>query len=378
MSDTPPDGYTPYRSLDELGYETVRTSRFSTPKALVFLGIFLAVVAVGGLFAKRWVDHQLNPPGPPGDVVVLALGEGDTASTIASDLEGSGIIPNADVYRWYVRIKGGPAFQAGEYEFQANSAAWDVLDVLAAGPARVAQAVTFDVLIPPGLTVAEIIQEVEQADLPYGAAEFQASLRSGLHISPFWPEDLTALPEGSEYYEGMLFPDTYDVQAGEEAGLLIERMLRRFEGIATAVGLQSSEEAVGLTPYETVIVASLIEREAKVPEDRAKISRVIYNRLFLGWPLGIDATVVYATGDNEITQSDIDSDSPWNTRRFPGLPPTPIAAPSRASLEAALAPEEGPWLYYVLTDPNGSHSFAETEEEFLRYKAICENRGLCG
>jgi len=125
-------------------------------------------------------------------------------------------------------------------------------------------------------------------------------------------------------------------------------------------------------------VASLIEAEAKVDEDRAKISRVIYNRLAEPMSLGIDATVYYALGrrGGALTESDLAVDSPYNTRRFAGLPPTPIALPGRASLEAAINPEPGPWLYYVLADQSGVHTFSESYDQFLDDVDAAREKGL--
>jgi UPF0755 protein len=131
-----------------------------------------------------------------------------------------------------------------------------------------------------------------------------------------------------------------------------------------------------------LIIASLIEEEAKADEDRPKIARVIYNRIANDMPLGIDATVVYALGgDRQLSASDLEIDSPYNTRKFKGLPPTPIAAPGRKSIEAALAPVAGDWLFYALTEENGpgTHTFSVTLEEHNQAVAICVERNLgCG
>jgi UPF0755 protein len=125
-------------------------------------------------------------------------------------------------------------------------------------------------------------------------------------------------------------------------------------------------------------VASLVEEEAKTDGDRPKIARVIYNRVAEDMKLEIDATVPYALGmhKTELTQSDLEVDSPYNTRRYKGLPPTPIAAPGRASLEAALNPEEGPWIFYVLADAEGNHFFTDDYDEFLQKKEEGQEAGL--
>jgi UPF0755 protein len=133
-----------------------------------------------------------------------------------------------------------------------------------------------------------------------------------------------------------------------------------------------------ITPYQALIVASLVEAEAKVPEDRAKIARVIYNRMAQGMTLGIDATVLYAIGErtDSLTNSQLQTDSPYNTRLKAGLPPTPINSPGQASIEAALNPAEGDWLYYVLTDTEGHHYFTDSYSDFQRAVKDAQDRGV--
>ena len=146
------------------------------------------------------------------------------------------------------------------------------------------------------------------------------------------------------------------------------------------MGLQDAQARVGHSPYEALIVASLVEEEAKVDEDRPKIARVIYNRLAQGMPLGVDATLCYLqdTRPCVLHESDLAQNTPYNTRVNPGLPPTPIAEVSHASLEAALNPDSGDELYYVL-DPNlppGHHFFTDNEADFEAAKARCHAANL--
>ena len=164
----------------------------------------------------------------------------------------------------------------------------------------------------------------------------------------------------------------------EHPNLVVIRSLTKLYGIAgLRLGYAVAPQTVGLTPYEAVVLASLIEREARVGSERAKISRVIHNRLAADWYLGIDASIVYFTGDNELTVTDLQTESPFNTRLSKGLPPTPIAAPGKAALEAAMAPVSGQWMFYVLADSEGRHNFSVSSDEFERDKAKCQERGLC-
>jgi len=170
--------------------------------------------------------------------------------------------------------------------------------------------------------------------------------------------------------EGFLFPKTYELPPDADADAVVQRLLQQFE--EDAGGLEwSRADRLGLTPYEVVIVASLIEREARVEEDRRKIASVIYNRMKKGMRLQIDATVQYALPKHKprLTYEDYEYESPYNTYLNDGLPPTPIASPGLASLEAALRPAKTKFLFYIAVDEEGHHRFTETYDEFLRVKA---------
>jgi len=350
-----------------------------TSLGLLFVVGVIALAAWVIWQAFSWAREQVDPPGDPGAPVVLELPPGSSTSGISTILEDAGVIPDATAYEWYVRLKGGPAFQAGEYTFYENSSVWETLDILRAGPDRVAQAAQIKVTIPEGLTLEQIVDAIDETpDLPFTGAQFEAELRLGRRTSVYAPAP-GELPEGTiEPYEGLLFPDTYFLATDATAAELLDQMIGRMDQVMTELGYGRATELVGISAYDTLIVASLIEREARVPGDRPKISRVIHNRLVAGWLLGIDATVVYATGDNVLTVSDLATESPYNTRVSPGLPPTPIASPGRAALEAAITPVVGQWMYYVLADESGRHAFSVSAEEFERDKQRCQDLGLCG
>jgi UPF0755 protein len=371
------------RSTERRGvdYEDVwmRKGRGTFPALLILIAsVLIAVFASWKAFS--WGRDKVDPPGPPGAPVMLDLPPGSTTSGIADTLEDNDIIADGAIYQWYVRLKGGTGFQAGEYTFFENSAAWEVMSVLRAGPDRVAQAEQIVVTIPEGLTIQQIANELDTVDgLTFSGGQFLAALRSGAHTSIFAP-DPGGFPEGVlEPAEGMLFPDTYFLSTDATPADLLDQMVARFDFVLRELGYGDAIETVGLTPYETLVLASLIEREARVPGDRAKISRVIHNRLLAGWPLGIDATIVYFTGRTVLRVSDLQSESPYNSRLNVGLPPTPIAVPGRASLEAAIDPVAGQWMFYVLASEDGRHAFSVSAEEFERDKARCADLGLgCG
>jgi UPF0755 protein len=155
-------------------------------------------------------------------------------------------------------------------------------------------------------------------------------------------------------------------------------MVHAFDDHANRIGLPQAATRLRLTPYEVVVVASMVEREARVDEDQAPIARVIYNRLARDMPLQIDATVQYALGKQKqrLLLSDLEIDSPYNTYKIPGLPPGPIASPGREVLSSVLDPPPSPFVYYVLADANGKHAFATTAEEHARLVAAARAKGL--
>jgi UPF0755 protein len=217
------------------------------------------------------------------------------------------------------------------------------------------------------------------SDPKRGIARFKAGRLNELLTTGKVPS--TFKPPTQPSYEGLLFPDTYRVEDGEDELTVLTRMIGKGEAVMQAANVETAQQRLGLTPYEVMVVASLIEAEAKVPEDKPKIARVIYNRLKNKIPLGVDATSRYEAvlAGRDRDKVDFDSPSPYNTRKFAGLPPTPIAAPGKSSIEAALNPDDGPWIYYVLQDAQGHHFFTDSAREFVNAKAECKRKGLgCG
>jgi|TARA_B100000902_G_scaffold34208_1_gene41174 UPF0755 protein len=359
-----------------------------TSTALRF-GVFIAFVAILSLltynFVRGWVDNQLDPPGEPGMELVIEIPQGATTDDIARILAENDVVANGTVFRYYLRFKNVPDFQAGIYTFQTNSSVWDVRNSLEAGPMEIVED-RFYVTIPEGLTLEEMKISLLSQLPSFDSAELDLAIAQSKDPEGLGSEWQKYFKEGFfvPVKEGIFFPETYDVDESlmsNEQGLL-NRMVSQFDLIAAETGLDNPPSELGLTPYQVLIIASLIEEEAALEEERGKIARVIYNRLEQNMPLGIDATIVYALGgDRELTLSDLTVDSPYNTRIVLGLPPTPISAPGRASIEAALNPIVGDWLFYVRTDDFGigSHTFAVTEAEFNAAVQICVERDLgCG
>jgi UPF0755 protein len=241
-----------------------------------------------------------------------------------------------------------------------------VVHALKAGPK-----IRFDKLtVPEGLTLADIADRV--GNIPgRDRTKFLDAARSGAVRSRFQPS-------GVKTMEGLLFPDTYLVTEKEDEAAILGRLRDRFDQVASDLHLGDRPLPAGMTPYQMIVAASLVEAEAKVPEDRPLIAAVIANRLRLGMKLQIDATVLYALGEHKtrVLYSDLEVNSPYNTYKVDGLPPTPIAAPGKASLQAVLEPAKEDYLYYVLFDKNGKHAFASTAAEFERLKAEAQRKGV--
>lgn len=363
-----PDFYDPYYDPDEWVRLPKRSSL--ARRSFIVLTVVVLVIIAGFWAANRWLQQQLDPPGPEGDVVLVDIPNGATDNDVVRILADEGVVANSVVTQYYMRYKGAGDFQAGEYQFRMNSAVWDVRDILDGGPLPpVFQRVT----IPEGLWLTEIEARLLDEFPRFDPDELAFTLRDGSIRSPFQPA-------GEDNLEGLLFPATYEISDDEadDERAMIQRLVNTFGLVANEVDLVDGAARLGLTPYEVVIVASMIEEEALLDEDRPKIARVIYNRLEQGTPLGIDATIIYGLGEHtdELTVSQLERDTPYNTRINVGLPPTPISAPGRASLLAALNPEEGPWTFYVLADFDGSHFFTDNFDEFNRVAQESRDAGI--
>jgi UPF0755 protein len=332
---------------------------------------FVCFTAYNGI--RDWFDRQLDPPGEPGEAIEFVVPSGATTAAIGQLLQDAEVVPNSTFFRYYARWKGEENFQAGEYEMQLNSSAQEAIDVLNAGPKP---QVFARFQVREGLWMAEIVATIADQLDNITASDLEAVLRSG-QLDPRYR------PDGTTSYEGLIFPDTYEVNAEATALDVLRKMADEFSRVTGSLGYGASENLLNLSPYEVVIVASLVEAETRIESERPVVASVIYNRLREGIPLGIDATCLYgaASRDPAVLTRELldDTENPYACRGRRGLPPTPINAPGEASLEAALNPAETDFLYYVLTDPNGTHTFAETEEEFFAAKAICEELDLgCG
>ena len=338
--------------------------------ALLVVSILAIIVVVYGGY-QLWYLRQVNPPGDAAAAEVFTITETDDLVTVSKRLEQEGFIVNDSVFRSYVSSKGGLDVAAGFYTLKPQDHVGNILRVLRTPPNETLTKITF----PEGFTLSQMaerlgeeLKSVTESDFLLKTGDTPAEISAVRSV--YQPESITSL-------EGLLFPDTYLINGGQTATQVAQQMLKLMERVGRQEGLDDSMNAVGLSPYQVLTIASIIEREAKVPEDRAKISRVIYNRLAIGMPLEIDATLFYKQ-DPELPFLELKAiDSLYNTYLYTGLPPTPISNPGRAAINAALNPAPNPssgdpicleitdgspcaYFYYVLADKDGRHVFAAT------------------
>jgi UPF0755 protein len=330
-------------------------------RGLIVLLVLMLVVlglATAGFTYYRWCQGSSGPQ----TAVTITVPRGASGGDVVGLLHDRGVIRCGLVSRVILRTRND-TFQAGKYHLRTNMTLSGALDALDRGPLA---APSIRLTIPEGWRLTQIADRV-QALLHVPSAGFLRLAQSGRYSLPPY------LPSKSRSVEGLLFPNTYQFPAhGNTAGSVIRKLL---DGFRAAVRSLPWADALNLhvSDYQIVTIASMIEREARIPRDRPKIAAVIYNRLKRGMSLGIDATVEYIDPNpsNGLTNSDLHIKSPYNTRLHPGLPPTPIASPGLPSLRAALQPAHVDYLYFVLCGADGHHAFTDTNARFQELEARC-------
>jgi UPF0755 protein len=324
----------------------------NSSKAFVVVLVLAGVVAGAGAW---WLLADVGAPeASNGRVVEFEVPEGVGTSQIAGDLAEAGVISSEWAFRIAARFdERSERLQAGTHRLRAGMTSDEVLAALSSEP----HVETFRLTIPEGLTVEQTLTRLAEAG-DYEVPALRAALTE-VELPGWVPAD--QLPESAEPYEGLLFPETYQFRTDAAPGDVLQRLVGQTESVMEGV-----QPPQGVSRYEMLIVASLVEREAKVSEEQPTIASVIYNRLSAPMRLQVDATVIYARDEDSgpLTNSDLEIDSPWNTYQRDGLPPTPIAAPGRGAIEAAANPSDTDYRYYVVDDLEaGSHAFAETKAQ---------------
>jgi len=320
--------------------------------ALLVLLIVTAGVAAAWLYARARAPYQ----GFTGTEQFVEIPAGAGSRTIGERLVDGGVVRDRLTFRVALWLTGqGRRLKAGEYRFDHAMTPAEVIDKLARGDVFVIH-LTF----PEGLTSFEMAKIFEAHGLGT-AASFVAAVQDASLVRDLDPQARTL--------EGYLFPDTYAVPRRTDAAKLVRLMLAQFEHAWTPA-LRGAAAARHLTAHDAVTLASIVEKETAQPGERPTVAAVYENRLRIGMPLQCDPTVIYAlersgSYDGNIRKQDLAIDSPYNTYRYPGLPPGPIASPGRASLEAAVHPADADYLYFVSRN-DGTHVFSRTLDEHNR------------
>ena len=338
--------------------------RVSKVVLAVGMVVLAGVLVVGGAsYLGRTVGDALGPSeaseGPrnieAGQDVTIEIPPGSSGQDIGAILASQGVVRSALEFEVAVRnVDAAASLQAGTYAMTTLMDPAEVVAILVTGPLPDVYRLT----VIEGLRITEILTALSEST-PHSYADYErVLLEGGVSTSVREMPDEPTLQD----WEGLLFPDTYEFSVSSPPESILQRMASTMEQRVDSIDW-SGWEALGYTPYEGIVLASLIETEVLLDDERPTVSSVIHNRLAAEMPLDIDATVLYALDTRDVALFNRDVDSPYNTYRVQGLPPTPIASPGRASLEAAAAPTDTPFFFYVLSDLEGRHAFAETLEE---------------
>lgn len=352
-------------------------------------GVIAATILIGG---------RLNPLGGPeieaGQPVEVTVEQGQSVRAVGDELAERGVVSSAVRFRLDADEAGlASTLRPGTFSLETGMSNEAAIEVLSAGPTAATDSDDVRFTVQEGLTVDQTLTRIDEQFEDISAEDLRAVLDEraaagangdGVLTLPDWvPEPAEAGDEVVEPYEGLLFPQTYDVRRGAAALDVLQRMVDELARAADSVPDDELQafEARGLTRYEGLILSSLIERETRVDEERGLVSGVLEGRLEDGMRLQIDATVLYARGEptDRVLFEDTEIDSPYNTYRVDGLPPTPISGVGNASFLAAYRPEPTSARYYVLApECDGTHRFADTLDEHNVNVAAFRETGGCG
>ncbi len=346
---------------------------FSALAVLLALAILLGGGYAAYSFGLSALKERLSPPadyaGAGSGRVLVQVREGDAASDIAATLKAKGVVKSAEAFTDAARDDPkSVGIQVGFYRLRKQMSAASALGVLV----RPANLIRTVLTVPEGLRVDQIV------DLLVKRTSFKRSAYEALLASPK-RIGLPSYARGNP--EGYLFPATYELSPDATPRSILRSMVARYEAAVDDLDITTRAAALGYSPHDVMTVASIVQAEGRLSSDLPKIARVLYNRLAQDKPLQLDTTIVYifrTKGKLTTTAEQRRSSSPYNTYLNVGLPPTPISAPGEAAIKAALTPADGPWLFFVTTNPStGETKFATTYAEHLRnvelFRAYCRS-----
>lgn len=339
-------------------------------KPVIVIGVIAILVVILGVKVKNvyddFMEEYKGTASYDGEDVVVEIPEGSSSKKVASILHEAGLIDYE--YAFVLRIKESEyrgKIQPGTFTLNTGMSTLEMIEILCY--VEPVKQVIGTLTIPEGYSIEQIAARCEEQGI-CTAEEFLSEISSGNHTTPF------AVNSGSSNVkydlQGFLFPATYDIYEDTTASSLIDTMLEKFSSVYTDEYSARAAD-LGYSDYEVLIMASIVEREAKLEDERPVIAGVIYNRLDIDMKLQMCPTVLYPLTDgmydkSEVTYDDLEIDSPYNTYLYSGLPVGPICNPGQSSLEAVLYPDNNNYLYYHTSDAgDGSHIFSETYEEHI-------------
>lgn len=331
----------------------------------LFALIFLILIGLGGLYF--WLNRTMNTKIAHGKTSqYIQIPKGSSPNEVVEKLANEGIISSSFAVKNYLRFFGdGSKIKAGEYQFDSPISPMQVLQELEKGEER-----TTKLTIPEGFTRFDIAKRLAEK-FPQNPAMDEKAVLALMDDTSL----IKDIDPNAKNLEGFMYPSTYSFPKDVKMQDVIKRMVDQFKKIWTDERFLKAQQ-MGKTPHQIITIASLIETESKFDAERQIVASVIYNRLNKGMALGIDQTAVYIAKmegrwDGTINKSDLESDSPYNTRKFAGLPPGPISSISESSIDAALNPKQTDYIFYVLNveKNDGSHNFYASAAEFEKGKA---------
>lgn len=349
-----------------------RTPPKRLPKPVGLLIVFaivlvlLAVLALAGRAVYNTAFGAADYSGAGSGKVIVQIHPGDSARAIGATLEAKGVVKSAKAFARAAKADPrSTKVQPGFYALRLKMSGAKALALLLDPSSRVRGRVT----IPEGLPLSKVVDRLTQ---------FTDLKRPDILAALANPDVLGLPPYAGRKAEGFLFPATYDVEPGSAAVDALQQLTGKFADVATELDLENRAKALHLTPYEVVIIASIVEAETPLDEDRPKVARAVLNRLAKGMPLQLDSTVNYIRAEKKarLSREDIAVESPYNTYTNKGLPPTPIDSPGQKALEAALAPATGDYIYFITIDKAGHSLFTASYDEFLKAKAKAQREGV--
>jgi UPF0755 protein len=370
--------------VNEEGTDQEEESSFSVVKVVfitlsILLLLGVTVAGIGGYY----IYSNLQPVDPESEEMVhIEVPLGSSAHTIASILKENNLIKDEKIFYYYVRYKAESGFQAGEYYLTQSMEFDEIIEQLKEGRIYV-ESERFT--IAEGLSIEQIASELEQNGLINKEKFLQVANEGDFSDISFISEIPSDVEHRKHRLEGFLFPETYEIYKGASEEEIIRLMLQQFEKELATIDLALQEknpdwktklEEQGLSLYDVITLASIIEREAVLSEERKTISGVFHNRIAEEWLLQSCATVQFVLGKqrDRLLFEDLEVESPYNTYINPGLPPSPIASPGRQSIEAAIQPEEHDFFFFVTKkDGTGAHHFSKTFSEHQQNNA--QSRG---